>query len=80
METTADFYGFDGLLAKGTSAVVSAGWQGRLSVIDAADASNPVVRDSAEVAGSVQDLDLAGNVAIAALGRAGVQTIGLGEE
>ena len=80
VETTDDFNGFGELLAKGTRAVVSTGWQGRLSVIDAADASNPVVRDSAEVAGYVQDLDLAGNVAVAALGQAGVQTIDLGGE
>jgi uncharacterized secreted protein with C-terminal beta-propeller domain len=79
VETASDFYGFSGMVAKGKTAVVSTGWQGRLSVIDASDASNPVVRDSDELGGYVRDLDLAGNVAIAALGEFGVQTIELGD-
>ena len=80
VETAGDFYGFSGMIAKGTKAVVSTGWQGRLSVIDASDPSDPVVFDSAELGGYVSDLDLAGNVAIAALGQSGVQTIDLGED
>jgi hypothetical protein len=80
LETTNSFYGFDNLLAKGTQAVVATGWQGRLSVVDASDPANPVVRNSAELGGAVSDLDLAGNVAIAALGNAGVQTLTLKEE
>src|SRR5690606_11396 len=43
LETTNSFYGFSGLLAKGKKAVVATGWQGKLSVIDASDASDPVV-------------------------------------
>lgn len=80
VDTTSDFNGFSGMLAKGTTAVVSTGWQGRLSVIDASDPSDPVVRDSAELGGYVRDLDLAGNVAVAALGQSGVQTIELGDD
>jgi hypothetical protein len=79
VDTASDFNGFSGMLAKGTTAVVSTGWQGRLSVIDASDESDPVVRDSAELGGYVRDLDLLGNVAIAALGQSGVQTIDLGD-
>jgi uncharacterized secreted protein with C-terminal beta-propeller domain len=77
LETTSNFYGFSGLLAKGTKAVVATGWEGRLSVIDADDPKQPKVQDSAELGGYVQDLDLAGDVAIAALGQDGVQTISL---
>ncbi len=79
LETTDSFYGFNQLVAKGTTAVVATGWQGRLSVVDASKADSPVVRDSVEVAGYVQDLDIVGDVAIAALGSAGVQMIQLGD-
>ncbi len=79
LETTDSFYGFNQLVAKGTTAVVATGWQGRLSVVDASKADSPVVRDSVEVAGYVQDLDIVGDVAIAALGSSGVQMIQLGD-
>lgn len=77
LETTQNFYGFNGLVASGKKAVVATGFNGELSVIDASDADEPVVRDSVALAGRVQDLDLAGDVAIAALGQSGVQTIRL---
>lgn len=77
LETTQNFYGFSGLVASGTKAVVATGFNGELSVIDASDASEPVVRDSITLVGHVRDLDLAGDVAIAALGQSGVQTIRL---
>ncbi len=79
LQTTDSFYGFGNLVAKGTTAVVSTGWQGQLSVIDASDASEPAVRQSVAVAGYVQDLDVVGDVAIAALGNNGVQTIRLSD-
>lgn len=79
LETTNSWNGFSGLVAKGDKAVVATGWQGHLSVIDASDAEEPVVRDSVELAGYVRDLDIAGDVAIAAMGTAGVQTIPLGD-
>ena len=63
--------------ATGTKAVVAAGWNGELSVIDASDATDPVVSRSVPVAGSARDLDIVGDMAIAALGTSGIQTIPL---
>lgn len=79
LETTDSFYGFSSILAKGKKAVVATGWQNQMSVIDATDADEPVVADSIELAGYVNDLDLVGNTAVVALGQAGVQTLSLGE-
>lgn len=80
LSTTENFYGFSSLLAKGKKAVVAAGWQNQLSVIDATDASAPAVADSLQLAGYVNDMDLVGNTAVVALGQAGVQTIALDGE
>lgn len=79
VDTTNNFYGFNGLLAKGKKAVVATGWQGKLSVIDASDASDPFVFDSAELGGSASDMDLVGNTVVVALGQNGVQTIELND-
>ena len=51
-----------------------------MSVIDASDADNPVVASSIELPGSVRDLELVGDTAVAALGEAGVQAISLASE
>ncbi len=80
VEVTNSFYGFSALRAKGKKAVLAAGWQGRMSVIDASDADNPVVASSIELPGSVRDLELVGDTAVAALGEAGVQAISLASE
>ena len=79
LETTDSFYGFSSILAKGKKAVIATGWQNQMSVVDATDASEPVVADSIELAGYVSDLDLVGDTAVVALGQAGVQTLSLGE-
>jgi hypothetical protein len=70
-------FGISGLVAKGQRAVVAAGWQGKMSVIDASDASAPLVTGSIQLPSYVSDLDLVGDTAVAALGPAGVQTISL---
>jgi hypothetical protein len=78
LETTNNFYGFGNIVAKGKKAVVAAGWQNRMSVVDATDAEAPVVAETIELPGAVLDLDLVGNTAVAALGYAGVQSLSLG--
>jgi hypothetical protein len=79
LETGDGFYGyFSHLVAVGQSAVVSTGWQGRLSVVDGSDATAPTIAQDVEIAGYVQDLDVIGNVAVASMGYDGVQTIRVG--
>jgi hypothetical protein len=65
------------LAAAGDRAVLSRGWRGKLSVIEAADPAAPTFVREADVVGSVQQLSIAGDVGIAALGYDGVQTISL---
>jgi uncharacterized secreted protein with C-terminal beta-propeller domain len=77
LEVPEGSYGISGLVAKGKRAVVAAGWQGKMSVIDASDATAPEVTGSIQLPSYVSDLDLVGNTAVAALGAAGVQTISL---
>lgn len=76
--TSDTFYGFSSILAKGKKAVIAAGWQNQMSVVDATDASEPV-STFIEVPAGVQDLDLVGDTVVAALGPAGVQTLVLGD-
>ena len=80
LEVTDRFYGFSALRAQGKKAVLAAGWQGQMSVIDASDAANPVVSSSIELAGSVSDMEIVGDTAVAALGRSGVQTLSLADD
>ncbi len=49
LEVPEGSYGISGLVAKGQRAVVAAGWQGKMSVIDASDASAPAVTGSIQL-------------------------------
>lgn len=80
LQTTDNFYGFTTIVAKGKKAAVAAGWQNQMSIIDAADAEAPVVAEPIELPGSVSDLDLVGDTAVAALGPAGVHTVSLSSD
>lgn len=78
IETGNGYYGsLDRVVAVGDKAVVASGWQGKLSVIDASDASAPRILRDVDVPGYVQDLDVFGNVAVASMGYDGVQSITL---
>jgi len=59
--------------------LLSTGWRGELSVVDAADAAAPEVVRSVPVHGYVSDLDVADGIALASLGYDGVQLIFIGE-
>jgi len=72
-----DYYSGASLAASGKRAVLSNGWRGKLSVLDATNVSAPTLVREESVAGYVQDLRTAGNVGIASLGQDGVQTISL---
>jgi hypothetical protein len=76
---TGDNYswGSNQLVARGQQAVVATGWRGSLSVIDATDPDVPRVARDVPVSGYVQNLQIVGNVAVAALGFDGVMTIDL---
>jgi hypothetical protein len=77
LQTGDNYGGLNQLVAHGQRAVVATGWRGSLSVIDASQADSPrVVRDVA-VSGYVQDLQIVGNTAVAALGYDGVATIAI---
>jgi uncharacterized secreted protein with C-terminal beta-propeller domain len=75
--TTSQFTGFGHIVASGKKAVVAAGWQNRMSVIDASDPAAPVEAETIELAGNVRDMTLMGDTAILALGEAGVHTVRL---
>lgn len=78
LETGNNYYGsLNQLVAAGDRAVVATGWQGSLTVVDASDASAPVVVREVEVPGYVQGLTILGNTAVASLGYDGVQTIAI---
>jgi hypothetical protein len=74
-----EYYYGGKLAAGGHRAIVSSGWHGTLSVIDASDASAPEVAREVAVYGYVQDLRVIGNTAVASMGYDGVQTIDLGD-
>lgn len=78
---TGDMYqrGFAQLAASGAHAVVSAGFRGKLSVIDASDISEPRLQEEFEVPGWVSDLDLADDTAIACLGYDGIAAVKLND-
>jgi uncharacterized secreted protein with C-terminal beta-propeller domain len=71
--------GFVPLAASGERAVVSTGFRGELSVIDAADATRPTVVRTVETAGYVQDLDVVDGVAVVSMGQDGVQTLAVND-
>ena len=70
-----DYWSSSGLVASGTRVLLSTGWRGKLSVIDASDASAPELVRSVPVHGYVSDIDVAGGVAVASLGYDGAQLI-----
>ena len=67
--------GYIPLVASGERAVVSTGFRGELSVIDAADAARPSVLRTVEIAGYAGDLDVIDGVAVVSMGQDGVQTL-----
>ncbi len=73
-----DYWSASSLVATGQRALVSSGWRGQLSVIDAADAAAPQLVKSVDIHGYVSDLDVAGDTALASLGMDGAQLIDLG--
>jgi hypothetical protein len=76
LETGDSYYGrFDHLVASGQRVVVAAGFRGKLTVVDAADVSDPNVVRQAEVLGWIEDLDVDSGIAVAAMGYDGIQTI-----
>lgn len=74
-----DYWGYSPIAAAGKRAVVAAGWRGKLTVLDAADAAKPSVLREAEISGYVQSLTVVGDTALAAMGLDGVQAIDLGD-
>jgi hypothetical protein len=70
-----DYWSQSGLVASGQRVLLSTGWRGELSVIDASDAAAPEVVRSVPVHGYIQDLDVANGVALASLGYDGAQLI-----
>jgi hypothetical protein len=74
-----DSWGSLPLLARGTQAVLSTGFRGKLSVVSAADPARPVILREAELSGYAYDVDLVGDSAIASLGFDGAQAISLAE-
>lgn len=63
------------MAASGKRLLLSTGWRGRLTVVDASDLAAPAVVREAEVFGTPQQLTAIGGVGIASLGADGVQTI-----
>lgn len=65
------------LVAVGEKAVVSSGWRGKLSLLDASDVTEPRVAEEREITGYVNSLTLVDDVAVASMGYDGVETIAL---
>jgi hypothetical protein len=75
--SAGDTWGYVPLVASGTRAAVSTGFQGKLAVIDADDQENPRVAREIDLRGYVQDLDVIGDHVVASLGYDGAQAISL---
>jgi len=76
LDTGDNYYGsFPHLLASGHNAVVSTGFQGKLAVVDASDASAPKVVREVDVPGWISSISMDDGVAIAAMGTDGIQAI-----
>jgi hypothetical protein len=70
------YWGGSSIVAEGNRAVLSTGWRGKLSVIDATNPASPsLVREAEYVGGWINDLAVVNGVAIASMGYDGVQTI-----
>jgi uncharacterized secreted protein with C-terminal beta-propeller domain len=72
-----DYWSASALQASGQRAILSAGWRGKLSVVDGADAASPSVVKEVEIHGYVSDLDVAGDRAVISLGLDGAQLVDL---
>jgi hypothetical protein len=59
------------MVASGNRALLSAGWRGALSVVDASDAAHPEVVREVRVHGYVQDIDVSGDFAVTSMGMDG---------
>jgi hypothetical protein len=75
--SAGDNWGYVPLVASGTRAALSTGFQGKLAVIDADDPRNPRIAREIELRGYAQDLDIVGDHAVASLGYDGAQAISL---
>lgn len=67
------------MVAQGNRAVLSSGWRGSLSLVDASDVEAPTLVSQVQVDGYVSQLSVVGSTAVAALGYDGVQTIPMNE-
>jgi hypothetical protein len=77
--SSGDYWGYAPIAAAGTRAVLSTGYRGSLTVLDASDVTRPeVVRDVA-VDGYVQHLTIIDDMGVASLGYDGVSTISLSD-
>lgn len=63
--------------AVGTRAILSAGWRNQLTVLDATDATAPVVAKEVNVKGYVSDVDVFDNSALLSLGYDGAEVVDL---
>ena len=67
------------MAASGTRAVLSTGYKGKLTVIDASDTKDLSVSGELELGGYAQSLTIIDDVAVASMGYDGVQTLPLDE-
>lgn len=72
-----DWWSYSPMAASGTRAVLSAGYKGKLSVIDASDVNNPSVSAELELGGYAQSLTIIDEVAVVSMGYDGVETLSL---
>lgn len=71
------YYGNGPIVASGQRALVSNGWLGQLTLIDASDPTNPQLAEEIEVGGYVSNLSVVGSTALVSMGYDGVEAISL---
>lgn len=74
-----DYWSYAPIVAQGTRALVATGWRGKLAVVDASTVAKPTLVREEALLGRAQDLSVAGNIGIAAMGSDGVQAIPMGD-
>jgi uncharacterized secreted protein with C-terminal beta-propeller domain len=75
--TGGDYWNYGGqpLVARGQRALLSSGWRGQLSVVDASNPLSPQLVRQEPTVGYVQSLNVIGGVGIASMSYDGLQTI-----
>lgn len=73
--TGGDAWSYSPMIADGQRVLLSTGWQGKLSVVDASNLSQVSLVREVEVLGSAQSLTAIQGMGVASLGSDGVQTI-----